>query len=856
MRRGENFEEALKLCFKNVPVNLVIEGTIAHSCFPKEHFRRMVIHHFKEYSDTEIDGLYEWMREKSNDKSAVSAELNLFNVLIWSASEILIQADNQILCKYPELIRWKNLTSVLGEDMLVCAYLSHWSIKTGEQWRKFDWLATLPHNNIQLNRVLERGLSENHFHLYGSTPVVQLMWQAFMNSLCNDKIESMLQIIDEERRSANVCYNAAYKEQSFCVLRLQAALIRVCLMIRIANEEENYKHFEVVSNCKEILNRAEDIRDYRFQIQAVIALFNEQYFQNKVLGRSTGNYVDDIFLEERWFLYQIFYEYQRNPEKWIEDMNLFYAYLIIKTNLAAEVIQNNDLIGFKNFQILQGRKNILFNISWGKEKMVQQAIMGSMQTGNIRSMEIRISPSDHFQENIREILYLDSLIKGSNFFGEQIEENWFFYVYHFIKGQDNVSKVLMASTMQCRNSETRKKARKQATAIMELRNWAPKIAQRVLGIDACSQELGCRPEVFGSVFRELRNHVCIYQNVNEEVPQLRTTYHVGEEFLDMVDGLRAIEEAIRFLDFCCGDRLGHATVLGISVPDWYQYKRYLIHISIQDYLDNVVWFYHKLVEFKIEGCEVLKDYLLKEFEKYFSEIYRKYINFSILAKNSRNSRNRHMDYQFDIYTYYDSWKLRGDEPELYRNGEYAPRAEFSMNKYLLSSPFLESEQARNRPEVALLYYMYHFDPNVRKVGMREEEIRISDIYIDGVQKIQKEMQHFVSVCGIGIETNPSSNLFISSIKSYKEHPIVNLYNKGLVWDVEKLKECPQLYVSINTDDKGIFQTSLENEYSLIACDLEKAKDAKGHYVYNRQMIYDWLDAIRKMGNQQSFRKGN
>lgn len=50
------------------------------------------------------------------------------------------------------------------------------------------------------------------------------------------------------------------------------------------------------------------------------------------------------------------------------------------------------------------------------------------------------------------------------------------------------------------------------------------------------------------------------------------TYHVGEEWKDVADGLRAIDEAILFLNMGNGDRLGHATVLGIDIEDWYQKK--------------------------------------------------------------------------------------------------------------------------------------------------------------------------------------------------------------------------------------------------------------------------------------------
>ena len=101
---------------------------------------------------------------------------------------------------------------------------------------------------------------------------------------------------------------------------------------------------------------------------------------------------------------------------------------------------------------------------------------------------------------------------------------------------------------------------------------------------------------------------------------------------------------------------------------------------------------------------------------------------------------------------------------------------------------------------------------------------------------------------IFIETNPSSNYLIGTIKRYNEHPIFNFYNLGL----EKIDLNHQISVSINTDDQGIFSTYLENEYALIALALEKYKDNNGDYMYNQTMIYEWLDKIRQMGMEQSF----
>lgn len=100
--------------------------------------------------------------------------------------------------------------------------------------------------------------------------------------------------------------------------------------------------------------------------------------------------------------------------------------------------------------------------------------------------------------------------------------------------------------------------------------------------------------------------------------------------------------------------------------------------------------------------------------------------------------------------------------------------------------------------------------------------------------------------------NPSSGFLIGTFKDYAKHPILSFYNRNLTNDFDRLQDCPQLSVSVNTDDQGVFSTSLENEYSLLANALENAVDEDGHYIYNRTMIYSWIDDIRKMGINQSF----
>lgn len=69
---------------------------------------------------------------------------------------------------------------------------------------------------------------------------------------------------------------------------------------------------------------------------------------------------------------------------------------------------------------------------------------------------------------------------------------------------------------------------------------------------------------------------------------------------------------------------------------------------------------------------------------------------------------------------------------------------------------------------------------------------------------------------------------------------------------KEIQEVPQIQVSINTDDQGVFATYIENEYAYLALALEKMKDPEGNPRFSRTLIYEWLDNVRKMGLVQSF----
>lgn len=70
--------------------------------------------------------------------------------------------------------------------------------------------------------------------------------------------------------------------------------------------------------------------------------------------------------------------------------------------------------------------------------------------------------------------------------------------------------------------------------------------------------------------------------------------------------------------------------------------------------------------------------------------------------------------------------------------------------------------------------------------------------------------------------------------------------------VRELDSRYPLAVTVNTDDLGIFATSLPNEFSLLALALLKKKDTDGNHVYSSQEVYDWIKRVAENGHKYHF----
>lgn len=929
----DNIRNIIKILFRYTSPVEILEGNTHFDKVQEKSFLLLANFYMPQYSFNEVENMFHFFRtefEWHNNKmwnraaSAGQREVNVFDALILFADNVLVEENGVPLCKYENLLRWREMVVPLDEDLFITAFLAQKDLLSMAQDRDFFWPPVIGHNSWALNRLLAQGVAENHFHLKGSAPLFHLSWISMMNDVCNPQFKQIFDSYDERRLHMKAVYQSRYVDTLFYVSYLQAALIRLylfaCLLDEAFTLRGNYIDYwriqpfinksaagavfpgsgKVDLDCyimdfrssqdfkalkKELmyedvryfLLHTDELQDNLPEIEKKIEMMQEKYAKGQLdyaicEGRLTNNpdrHLNEVISGERWLLYELFKRVYRMDEEFKRNLDWFYVYLLIKENIRAEMIQVNNNVGFHNFLLYQDRKESFIDTARSdkfEEVYLRMAVRDTILNQHIKKLEARITPKKTMEEMYRSIKKYDHFIMGEED-ADGLRDR-FFYVCHFIKEADrDIGKSFYED--RCRHYRKRQEIREQAEALLEFRRQAGDFAERLRGIDASSEEIGCRPEVFAQAFRFLKGMSvkqpdCI-DGVARRLPDLCITYHVGEDFLDILDGLRAIDEAVSFLNMRCGDRLGHALALGVSVEDWYHSKSGYVLIPQMDYLDNLVWLYSKIRKFQLAGFEDTLRYIEKRYDEYFRSIYLNNMDSSEMervaesaasyyAKQGASNHYGSDRYYFSINTYYDSWKLRGDNPEYFTNGYFKlePSLGVEWNEYGINKAFPENYRIRYNPETAYLFYTYHYNQKVKEEGNRRKEIKVNPCIIKAAQEVQRRMQSVIAHKGIGIETNPSSNLLIGTFKRYDLHPILNWYNMGLVSDPEEASSCPQLQVSINTDDQGVFATYIENEYAYLALALEKQKDQKGKPKYNRTMIYQWLDNIRRMGLVQNF----
>lgn len=374
----------------------------------------------------------------------------------------------------------------------------------------------------------------------------------------------------------------------------------------------------------------------------------------------------------------------------------------------------------------------------------------------------------------------------------------------------------------------------------------------IRGLDVAGDELATPIEVFAPAIRWLRREPKRCSPFKRSATKrLHLSIHAGEDYNHLLGGLRHIDETVTFCEMGQNDRLGHALALGITPTDWLS-KQPEIFVAIQEHLDNLVWGWHQAI--LLAGRWHQSADIALRFEDRI-RIYAPlvYPNF---------------DYQeLTPAILYRSWEFRRNCPIKWQSHKLSPIPSNEL-KFWVKDFNLENHSSNK-----LAYQLYqHRNFLHRHATLSKKQKKSSDGVIlikkgeklpsvdkpfndwisqtelDFIEAVQDRLIDSYSKLGLAIEANPSSNVYISRIDDYHKHPIFRWYppNQQLLNTGEKHNRFGLrngvISVCVNTDDAGIFPTSLPNEFQLLC---EAA--VKYHNVGTIEAKL-WVERLQRIGN--------
>ena len=420
-----------------------------------------------------------------------------------------------------------------------------------------------------------------------------------------------------------------------------------------------------------------------------------------------------------------------------EVASSFHHYLLVLGLVNQMLVQQPQCFGFEQFQHYTSNGLREYSEQEYEQRFLQLA---GNQLDNIKIIEGRFSPKDKEYKN--------------NYLIDKIRRGWLLLnnrqgcnksdirlIAHFIKRADKQKKDI-------RFKELRLKNKKICEALISLRYSGSKNGKAIVGIDAAASEFDTPPEVFAPVFKKLR-----------EKGFQHFTYHAGEDFYHLLGGLRAIYEAITFLDLQRGDRIGHATAAGVAPETWAHNVGCEVVVPIGTYMDDLLFVYNLISNNECKALDSLMPRLYMRITELSREIYP--------------------NDDFQVYDLIYAWKRRQEDIlELADSGE------------------LNNIKALKR---------YHQKEYVEKYK-KEIKVKIFEILDEkALREVQLAVLKIMHHKEIAIETLPTSNIFIGYHNSFNTYHLVN----WIRWEKEG-KPIPPIV--LGTDDAGIFATNIYNEY--------------------------------------------
>lgn len=693
----------------------------------------------------------------------------------------------------------------------------------------------------QLSRVLEQGVAENHLHK-GVSRTFPSIWNSLMEPLTVQKGKALLKskLINGTKR----------ENEKMLFYILGCGIVRGWLVFNFFKERpgendigespDGEKISESIRKLADAFSRGQDFEDfYRKEFQDreeenIIAfyvglwedlwrLMPEEAFDG-ALCRNTLHVDARLHtFDENIFLYHALKHFidTKTP---VGIRQCIIQYLRIRGNLFHISVQQKTIKGLDYFQqahysINSSLNHITTNNFW------EDAIREQLQNSSLHKIEFRTSmPQSYadFKKEVISFLKAYQKILWEKYYDRKHDEAYqripqVGLVVHFLKRPDgrNPEKCMKSAEGNCsylQFGRLQKEYKKQMDAFLQLRMEYGEMSRYLVGIDAASLENSTPVWVFVPIYENARDsrveRIGRGGRQGEYIQSLGFTFHAGEDFRHILSGLRRIDEAVEYLKFHAGDRIGHGIALGIDARAWKRQNPVVIIPQIEA-LENYLWAYDMLSRNYSDFQAAVLAYMEQRIFYLAKKIYHvQDISMETLIEGY------HALFKDSVVTDISEKKYRNVEDNLCKKMWTGARICWSAD---------------------LLAAARHCKVYLKKMEEpMHYEITEQDLLI--IEELQKMLKEKLGRRGIVIEINPSSNMAIADLEKLEEN---QLYQMNRPNDEQNVLVC------VNSDDPAVFNTNVSNELAYIYYGMLEQN-------VSRETALLWIDRIRKSGMDCSF----
>ncbi len=302
-----------------------------------------------------------------------------------------------------------------------------------------------------------------------------------------------------------------------------------------------------------------------------------------------------------------------------------------------------------------------------------------------------------------------------------------------------------------------------------------------ISIDGAGNELQFSPDIMAPIFRLFEQETGISYK----------TYHCGEDFYHLISGIRTVYEGVVFLELKHGNRIGHATAIGIPPKRWREDIPELLVVKQGEWLLNLIFAWIILSESNHDAVLKIEQAMLPIAMKIFEPEYCDVPVHVHSLSAFYDARMLDVSSLNEVLESNNGWFANAEEERVMEFREHRGVCGLKLYRHWLHDRYSISEQNK------LI------------------EVKRDFLDTDTLLLLQQRVQHLINKRNVVLEALPVSNVRISQYQDMRQHHIL----RWMGVPGHALPGDEVMTVCIGSDDPGIFVSDIKNEFYHIFANL-------------------------------------